>query len=114
MTDVKRLINWVNLVLALWIALSPALFFFAGGGGFTVGAGIVLLVLVIGSLRKGHYKGWTVTVLILSAFLFFTPWIFSYGGGAAINVRIVSLVMVILSTLGLRKPGQSGTKEAPA
>jgi membrane-bound ClpP family serine protease len=93
----KRVQDWANAVLALWIAISPAIFPIANGSGITVFAGIALVLLAIWGLASPKSRAAEWLLLVLAAFLFFVPWMFGYAGAAATNVRIVTVVMVVLA-----------------
>lgn len=114
MSSTIKTVKWINMLLAAWIAVSPAIFDFTSGGGFTILAGIVLIVLGFIMLKNPEGKAVHWISLIITIFMFFAPWIFGFTGGAAVNIRVVTILMVISKVISLPKTSSSQERESHA
>ena len=99
--------DWVNLVLAVWMFISPWVLQFAPGAtAASVGAAwnawilaIVIGVFAIAALIKARpWEEWI--NLIAGAWVFISPWVLGYYGGnhaAMWNALIVGALVFVLS-----------------
>ena len=101
MAKYKRWQDWSSLVLAVWIAVSPAVLSFTRGVAVTALAGVVLAVIALVALANPEVKGAEVTQLLAWIFTFFVPWFLSLRGSGAVSLQIVAVVSGILSWTAL-------------
>lgn len=99
--------DWVNLVLAVWLFISPwALSFYPGGAAALPAAAwtawvlaIVIGVFSVAALVKARpWEEWV--NIVAAALLFISPWVLGYYGGAPAamwNALIVGAVVFILA-----------------
>ena len=100
----KSSMDWVNLVLALWVTISPLIFTYAAGGSLAVILGIVLIVLELWALASPDAKIAQWIILVGEIILFFAPWLGGFAsGGTGWNAWIISIIMIIITAQMLRK-----------
>jgi predicted MFS family arabinose efflux permease len=100
----KRIIDWVNLLIGIWLIISPWVL-------GTVASTTSTVVLVIMGIALVVFSAWALFQLenraaelwhvFLGVLLFVLPWIFSYTGthGEAWNSWIFGVVVAILSLI---------------
>jgi hypothetical protein len=97
--------NWLNLILAVWLFISPWVLPVAAVGAWAWDAwivGVVVAVLSIAALsRMAQWEDWI--NLILGAWLFISPWIFGYAAtpAAAWNSWIVGALFFLIGIWGV-------------
>ena len=109
--------NWLNLVLAIWLFISPWVIGFAHGTGgaeavVPAGPGVAawnawVIAIIVGVLsiaaitRLAVWEDWI--NLVLGVWLFFSPWILSYAGiGQAMwNSLVVGFLIAIFGIWGI-------------
>lgn len=97
--------NWLNILLAIWLFISPWVLQFATNTTAAWNAwvvAIVIAVLSIAALSKlATWEDWV--NLVLGVWLFFSPWILGYSeiGNALGNALIVGIICAILAIWGL-------------
>ena len=93
--------DWANLVLGLWLVLSPWILGFSGTSSATWNA--VLLGLAVGLLSLLHLQGgplWEEWAnVVLGVWLILSPWILGFSGeaDATWNAVIVGLLVGLLA-----------------
>jgi len=93
--------DWANLVLGLWLVLSPWILGFSGTSSATWNA--VLLGLAVGLLSLLRLQGgplWEEGAnVVLGVWLILSPWILGFSGeaGATWNAVIVGLLVGLLA-----------------
>jgi hypothetical protein len=128
--------DWANLVLAIWLFISPWVLAFGAGGanapaGGATNAGPVaawdawvlgVLVFLVALSAIGRMEFWQEWInLLLGIWLFVAPWAlgFTQLGGAAWNHWIVGVLVFILAAWNLQtvrnapvaaEPGYAGRK----
>jgi len=107
--------NWLNLILAVWLFISPWVvgFYKAGGTEMVVTlilaaawdawvVAVIVGVLSIAAIAKlAVWEDWI--NLVLGVWLFFSPWILGYATlyGAMWNSLIVGLLIAVLAIWGI-------------
>jgi hypothetical protein len=91
--------DWTDLVLGIWLFLSP--WFVGGGGSFTWNAwllGAASVVVTIWALAAPRHMAAEVIVGLFGIWLFLTPWLFGFSSlaGQAWNMWIVGILFVAL------------------
>jgi hypothetical protein len=109
----RRWQDWMNLLLGLWLIISPLLLAYAGGSGgvpalnsYAVGAALIVLS-VLGLLRPAPWLGWV--VLLLGLWLVASPFVLDFWGpGLARWNNILTGVLVALAGLSAARvaPGR--------
>ena len=97
MRGFRRWQDWISLVLAVWISVSPAVFPLASGATVLIAAGIALALLALVTLVSPFSMVQEIIRLLMAALTFSMPWIFGFAGGAALNLRIASLALFALT-----------------
>jgi len=107
----RRWVDWVNVMLGVWLILSPWLFTVVAGTGpaawisWSVGAGIVTLAFV------AMYKPalWSDALgLMLGAWLMASTWLFGFDGAVAANAVIMGLLVMGYALWAIRIDRTSG------
>lgn len=106
MDKFKRPQDWVNMVLGLWVAVTPLFMTYAGGSGFTIFWGILIILIGLWALAKPESKAAQWCMLIAGVVLFIMPWLFGISGGAAWSAWIVGIIIVVLSGMLIPKLGE--------
>ena len=97
--------NWLNLILAVWLFISPWVLPVTAAGAWAWDAwivGVVVAVLSIAALtRMAQWEDWI--NLILGVWLFISPWIFGYVATpvAAWNSWIVGVLFFLIGIWGV-------------
>jgi hypothetical protein len=109
--------NWLNLLLAIWLFISPwAIGFASGAGGAeavtlpNAGAAawnawviaVIVAALSLAAIAKlAVWEDWV--NLVLGVWLFFSPWILGYAalGGAMWNSLVVGFLIGLLAIWGI-------------
>jgi len=91
----------MGLALAVWAAVSPAVFPLARGGAVVIAGGIALALLALITLANPFSVSQEIMRLLIAAFVFFIPRFFGFGGGAAWSLRIAGLALVALTVASL-------------
>jgi hypothetical protein len=123
--------NWLNLILAVWLFISPWVIGFAfgpaGTGGPANGAAtvnhvastaawdawvvaVIVAVLSIAAIsRLAIWEEWV--NLVVGVWLFFSPWILGYAGlrAAVWNSLIVGFLIAVLAIWGIVAARRVGT-----
>jgi hypothetical protein len=112
--------DWLNLLLAVWLFVSPwVLGFAASGGGASVAAwnacivAVVIAVLSIAALARA--EPWEEWVNILAGiWLFISPWVLKFSGNrhALWNALIVGALVIIFAAWDLGAMQQTGGRRA--
>ncbi len=97
MRGFRRWQDWMSLALAVWIAVSPAVFPLVSGDAVVIAAGIALALLAMVTLVNPFSLVQEIIRLLMAAFTFFIPWIVGFGGSAALNLRVASLALLVLT-----------------
>jgi hypothetical protein len=94
--------NWLTLVLAVWLFISPWVLP-SVASGWSWDAWIV--AILIGALsiaalaQMTEWEDWG--NLILGAWLFISPWLLGFGGSGSWNAWIVGALVAIISIWGI-------------
>jgi hypothetical protein len=108
--------DWLNLVLAVWVLLSPLVIGNAVGG-LVIGnyylVGIALAVFSIGALIAFHvWEEWA--NVTLGVWLVISPWVLGFSGVSqhVLNAVIVGILIVMIasSALGEKQRGKPVAK----
>lgn len=100
--------DWMNLLLALWLIVSPFLLAYAGGWGgvaawnsYIVGAALIV-VTVIALSKPRVWQAWG--VLVIGIWLIISPFALSfYGPGLARwNNILAGIVIALAGAAGIR------------
>jgi hypothetical protein len=107
--------NWLNLILAVWLFISPWVvgFYKPGGTEMVVTLNVAaawdawVVAVIVGVLsiaaiaRLAAWEDWI--SLVLGVWLFFSPWILGYAAlyGAMWNSPIVGLLIAVLAIWGI-------------
>lgn len=102
----KQIFEWVNLVLGLWLIISPwALGFSASVGALwsTLLLGLGVAVVAIWGLAKLGQQVPDWVNLVLGIALFLAPWVigFSMMAGAAWNSWLLGIAVFVIAGLPL-------------
>jgi hypothetical protein len=122
--------DWANIVLAVWLFISPWVINFAGGpaGAAPVAAtgvaataswnawiiGVIIFLVAIAAVaRLQVWQEWV--NLVLGIWLFISPWVLGFSGlaGAAWNHWIVGALVAILAAWELQAARSASTSAAP-
>ena len=108
----KRWQDWVNLVLGLWLVVSPWVLAFSSHGAALWNALIVGAIFVVLSLLAlSDAKPWEEwTELVVALWLLISPWVlgFSTLSAAMWNAVIVAVVVGVLAyTAASQQPTQA-------
>lgn len=104
MTGSKRVIDWINLLLGIWLIASPwVLGTVASTTSTTVllVMGIALVVFSVWALAQAESRAAEWWNFFLGVLLFFLPWIFNYTGkfSNAVNSWIVGILVAALALI---------------
>ena len=97
--------NWLNLILAAWLFISPWVVTAPAAGAWAWNAwivGIVVGALSIAALvQRSEWEDWF--NLVLGVWLFISPWFFGYAGqqGAAWDSYIVGILFFVIGIWGV-------------
>ncbi len=105
-TGSKRVIDWINLLLGIWLIASPWVLGTVASTTSTTVLVVIGIALVIFSawalaqVENRVAEWWNV---FLGVLLFFLPWIFNYSGmvSNAVNSWIVGIVVAALALITL-------------
>ena len=105
-TGSKRVIDWINLLLGIWLIASPWVLGTVASTTSTtvlVLVGVALVIFSAWALAQAENRiaeWWNV---FLGVLLFFLPWIFNYSGmvSNAVNSWIVGIVVAVLALITL-------------
>lgn len=111
--NMRRWVDWVNIMLGVWLIASPWLFIAVGGyeraawNSWSVGAGIVTLAFV------AMYKPavWSDMVgIMLGAWLIASPWLLRFDSAVAANAVITGMLVVGYASwaMGIDLPSGDG------
>lgn len=114
----QRWQDWINLILAIWLFISPWVINFGGsaytgqtmaGGLNAIGAawnawifGVIVFLVALSAL--GRMQFWQEWInLLIGIWLFIAPWVLSFGGlpGAAWDHWIVGVLVFIFAVWNL-------------
>ncbi len=103
----KRWQDWVNLILGIWLVVSPWVLSFSSQNVATWNAVIVGVVFAVLSLLAiAEAKPWEEwSELVAAVWLLVSPWVLGYSGLAAAMWNAV-IVAVIVGVLALTAAGQ--------
>jgi hypothetical protein len=93
--------DWANLILAIWLFISPWVLSFAGQQNPSWDAwivGVIVAVLSIAALTQVQvWEEWI--NLLLGAWLFISPWVLGFSGNATIswNAWIVGVLIFLIA-----------------
>jgi hypothetical protein len=113
--------DWLNLLLAVWLFVSPWVLGFARteGGGASVAAwnacivAVVIAVLSIAALARAEpWEEWV--NIVAGIWLFISPWVLKYSGTqhALWNALIVGALVIIFAAWDLGAMQQIGSRRA--
>lgn len=97
--------NWLTLILAVWLFISPWVLPVTAMGNWAWNfwiVGVIVAIMSIAALsQKGQWEDWV--NLVLGAWLFVSPWIFGYIGTANIawNSFIVGALVFLIGIWGV-------------
>lgn len=97
--------NWLTLILAVWLFISPWVFPLAPRGAWAWNDWIVAVIvggLSIAALSQlAEWEDWI--NLVFGIWLFFSPWLFGYfhSAGAAWNSWIVGILIAGIAIWGV-------------
>ncbi len=102
MTGSKRVIDLINLLLGMWLIVSPWVLGTVASTSSTIVLvlmGIALVVFSAWALARAENRTAEWWNFFLGVLLFFLPWIFSYTGkfSNAVNSWIVGIVVAALA-----------------
>lgn len=103
--------NWLTLVLAVWLFVSPWVLAAPASGSWAWNAWIVAILVAAASIaalsQMAEWEDWV--NLVLGAWLFISPWIFGYVGStsAAWNSYIVGALVFLIAIWGIVAARQS-------
>jgi hypothetical protein len=132
--------DWVNLILAVWLFLSPWILGFAGGGAGAPAAGaapaaatagsadwnawvlgVIIFIVTVSAISSLHlWQEWV--NLLLGVWLFIAPWVLGFSGAAnaawdhwIVGVLVFAIAMCNLQTMRPEttasvEPGYAGNK----
>ncbi len=115
-TDAMRMTAGLNLLVALWFFVSPwvyGAYHMPNAWNSWIVGGVLAIAALVGlssSVRTGAHWSWL--SLILSIWVFFSPWIYSYrlDEGRFINSLCVGVVGFVLSVIiAMMAPRPSST-----
>lgn len=103
--------DWCNLVLGIWLFISPWALNFAGSQRPSWDAwivGLIVAVLSIAALTNGQiWEEWI--NLLLGAWLFISPWVLDLSSNSTVswNAWIVGILIFLIaaSELGMNRTG---------
>jgi hypothetical protein len=99
---VDRFQDWINLVLAAFLFVSPWLFDFAGLAAAAWNAwvcGVIIAVLALAAIVR--FAAWEEWInLALGAWLVIAPWVLGFSAAAAATWSHVILGLVIIAFAG--------------
>ena len=106
MTGSKRTIDWINLLLGVWLIISPWVLGTAASATSTavlVVMGIALVIFSAWALVRAENRAAEWWNIFLGVLLFFLPWIFSYSSmvSNAVESWIVGAVVAVLALITL-------------
>lgn len=109
----RRWVDWVNVMLGVWLIASPWLFIAVGGyepadwNSWSVGAVIVTLAFV--AMYKPAIWGDTVGIM-LGAWLMASPWLLGFDSAVAANAVITGMLVVVyaLWAMGIDRTSGDG------
>ena len=92
--------DWTNLVLGVWLFLSPWLLGFAGSAAAAWNAwllGAVVVVFALWALAAPRSRGAQWWLVISAAWVFIAPWVLGFAGvsAGAWNAWIVSVAVAL-------------------
>ena len=97
--------NWLTLILAVWLFVSPWILGFSGTpdpawNAWIVGV-IVAVVSVVALAQVAQWEDWV--NVILGIWLFISPWILHFSGmqHAAMNAWIVGILVFLIGIWGV-------------
>lgn len=102
--------NWLNLILAAWLFVSPWVVAAPAVGAWAWNAWVVAVVVGVLSiaalLQRTEWEDWI--NLVLGAWLFFSPWIYGYTGAqqAAWDSYIVGILFFVIGIWGVASARQ--------
>jgi len=119
--------NWANIVLGVWLFVSPWVLQFAGSAATTAGAageatapsiavtnaswnawilGVVIFLVAVSALRATTWQGWV--NLVLGAWVFIAPWVLGFAGlqTAAWDHWVVGVLVVLFSIANVAMASQ--------
>lgn len=104
----RRWINWVNVMLGVWLVATPWLFYVAepnraaDWSSWSVGAGVLALAVI--TMRKRAL--WNdASGVALGAWLIVSPWFLDSAGTVAANAVIVGVLVVSYALWAARMDG---------
>jgi hypothetical protein len=103
--------NWLTLILAVWLFISPWVLAAPATGAWAWNAWIVAILVAAASIaalsQTAQWEDWV--NLVLGAWLFISPWIYGYSGttDAAWNSYIVGALIFLISIWGIVAARQS-------
>lgn len=115
--NANRWQDWTNLVLAVWLVISPWLLQFAAGFGVAAWnawiSGVIVAVIAGAALMRAQpWEEWT--NLVIGAWLVISPWVLAFSGNAAATWNTVAVGLLVLALAGwelkdIRQATVSGT-----
>lgn len=109
--------DWTNLVLAVWLLVSPWVLQFAVGPATAAWnawiSGVIVAVIAGTALMRAQpWEEWT--NLVIGAWLVISPWVLAFGSSAAATWNAVIVGLLVLALAGwelkdMRQTTVSGT-----
>lgn len=98
--------DWVNLVLAIFVAITPL--WASAGSGWLITMGILIAIGALWALATASSQASEWVTLILGIVLFVAPWLggFSAAGVSAWTAWIVGVLVVIFAAVGMNQAKQ--------
>lgn len=96
--------DWVNLILGIWLIISPYALGFTGVARTdALWVGVLIVLVAIWALAMPDSRAAEWSDLLLGIGLFIAPWVLGYAGGgsAAWNAWIVGALVAIFSGVAL-------------
>ena len=112
----SRQVSWLNIVLGVWLFISPWVLDFVSAGdasrnAWIVGAAIAVIAVIVAAMGV-PYVAWA--NVVLGAWLFISPWALTYTNldGASWNAWIVGVLVVMVALISASAAG--GVRQPPS
>ena len=107
--------NWVNVVLGLWLMLSPSVMGYTLSATATAnahGLGAVLVIFNLLSVNRLQDQGQEILNILLGIWLILSPYALDFTAEkeSAINVAVVGITVVLLAVWQIYNATKAGNK----
>ena len=111
--------DWTNLILGVWLFVSPWLIGFAGSSSAAWNAwilGLAVTAFALWALAVPGSRGAQWWLVISAAWVFVAPWLLGFAGvaSAAWNAWILGVVVALAAIVALTAIGGAKRTAAPA